>query len=215
MPFKHNQRLSASASEKIKGAVKELEATNSLPEKTTARAKAINAIAGSSFQTLYAGQHKDLWHPEHYQQGVITEPEPVLAVKSTEQRPQAIPPQPLQSKELQTKHPIMKCRPPEIPLKKSKTSSRGVRGEKESFPQAKNPILRLVPCPNLPQLHRSPGIAAELDEVIRGIQTQVRRLDWSTEETYQFILERFDGKRRYQLDDDELVLLLYYLQTQA
>ncbi len=60
----------------------------------------------------------------------------------------------------------------------------------------------------------SPGIDAEQDEVIQGIQAQVRGLNWTLAEINEFIASRFEGKRRYQLSHDELVLLLYYLQTQ-
>ena len=218
VPFKHNQRLSESAGEKIKAAVEELESTNALPEKATARAKAINAISGSSFQTLYAAHHKELWHPEHYapsEGGVITEPAVETAVRAAQLELPRKAPNPLCSKELQTKPPVMKCWPPEIPLKESKTSSRGVRGEEESFPQAERPILRPVPRPMSPQEPYEPGIDVEEDEVIRGIQKQVRRLAWTIEEIGQFVAERFGGKRRYQLSHDELVLLLYYLQTQV
>ncbi|MEM6452993.1 MAG: hypothetical protein AAF703_22085 [Cyanobacteria bacterium P01_D01_bin.105] len=57
------------------------------------------------------------------------------------------------------------------------------------------------------------GIDAQQDEVIRGIQAQVQSLNWTMEEISQFIASRFDGKRRSQLNHDELLLLLYHLRA--
>ncbi|MEL7224746.1 MAG: hypothetical protein AAF810_14060 [Cyanobacteria bacterium P01_D01_bin.36] len=65
-----------------------------------------------------------------------------------------------------------------------------------------------MPAKKLPS-----GLDAEQDSIIKGIQAQVRTLNWTIEEISQFISNRFDGKRRYQLSHDELVLLLYYLRT--
>lgn len=62
-----------------------------------------------------------------------------------------------------------------------------------------------------PPSSSAPGIDAEQDEVIRGIQTQVRRLNWTLAEINEFIASRFDGKRRYQLSHEEL--LLYHLRN--
>ncbi|NJN00039.1 MAG: hypothetical protein HC800_25460 [Phormidesmis sp. RL_2_1] len=76
--------------------------------------------------------------------------------------------------------------------------------------------MRLVPpAPASSKVHPPSysGIDAEQDDVIRGIQVQVRSLNWTMEEINQFIASRFDGKRRYQLNHDELVLMLYYLRT--
>ena len=87
-----------------------------------------------------------------------------------------------------------------------------------SFPQPKPPFLRLDPPAILsPTTHPSsyPGIDAEQDRIIQGIQAKVRNLNWTMEEISRFIADRFNDKRRYQLSHDELVLLLYYLQTQA
>ena len=127
------------------------------------------------------------------------------------------PPKPVQGKTLPTKGEIMKCMPAlrEAFLEeKSKNSSlRGVRGEKPSFPQVERPVLRLVSQPTLPQMPGNPGIDPDIDDVIRGIQTQVRRLSWSMKKVVAFIAERFNGKRRSQLDDEELFTLLYYLQS--
>jgi hypothetical protein len=117
----------------------------------------------------------------------------------------------------------MKCRPAprEVSFKKEvkKSFPREVRGEPLSFPQVEPPILRLAALApsSTVQVHSSSpsGIDAEQDDIIRGIQGQVRSLNWTIEEISQFISHRFDDKRRYQLSYDELVLLLYYLQTQG
>lgn len=58
-----------------------------------------------------------------------------------------------------------------------------------------------------------PGIDIEQDEVIQAIQHQIRSLNWTIEEVSEFIATRFDGKRRYQLSYDELLLLLYYFRN--
>jgi hypothetical protein len=52
-----------------------------------------------------------------------------------------------------------------------------------------------------------------LDEVAQGCRRQLQRLGWSAEQLVQFIAEKFDGKRGAQLSDDELILLLYHLQS--
>ena len=214
-----NQQRSQKAQDEIKAAITLLQAEDRLPEKATDRAKAVAELANKSLRTLY--RHKGLWHPEHQKAeercviadaSVATEhPEPPL--------PQEIKqPKPLQRAALPTKEEIMKCKSAlrEAPLKKeSKTSSlRGVRGEKDRFPQVERPILRVVPRPVPPQVYRDPGIDPGEEKLIRGIQTHVRRLDWPIEKISQFISERFSGKRRYELNNDELVLLLSYLQTQ-
>jgi hypothetical protein len=67
-------------------------------------------------------------------------------------------------------------------------------------------------------LHRFPQVAEPapvrwLDEVAQGCRRQLQRLGWSAEQLVQFIAEKFDGKRRAQLSDDELILLLYHLRS--
>ena len=123
----------------------------------------------------------------------------------------------------------MKCRPApregSFKKKAKKSAPRGVWGEQLSFPQVESPKtepppLRLVPPPVLPppqpiqpQSAFSSGIDAEQDELIQRIQVQVRSLNWTLEEISEFIASRFDGKRRYQLNHDELLLLLYHLRN--
>jgi hypothetical protein len=217
VPF--NQRRSLSAQEEVKSAVALLEAEDRLPEGITERAQAISEIAGKSLGTLY--RHKALWHPQHYQPQersvidgavVITEPLMTASAALTQEL------KPIHGGKLQTKEKIMKCRPAprEAPLrKKSKISApRGVWGEQLSFPQAEPPILRLAPSIVSSSVSPNFGMNAEQVEVIQSIQRRVRSLDWTMMEISEFIANRFDGKRRYQLSDDELILLLYYLQNQ-
>ena len=54
---------------------------------------------------------------------------------------------------------------------------------------------------------------ADLSELIAAIGVWIRRLGWTREQANQFIADRFNGKRRAQLTDDELLELLYCLQT--
>ena len=222
LPF--NQQRSKTAQEEIQTAIAILEESNRLPETITARAQAITELAGTSLGTLY--RHKKLWHPKHQEPeeecvipDAAVDTEPIQPPPSTPKKQ----PEPLSEKKLQTNQEIMKCRPAlrEASFKKEfkKSSKRGVRGEKKSsFPQPKPPVLRLVP-PAIPSptAHPSPysGIDAEQDRIIQGIQAKVRNLNWTMEEISRFIADCFNGKRRYQLSQDELVLLLYYLQTQT
>ena len=217
VPF--NQQRSKTAQEEIQTAISILEDGNRLPETITARAQAISELAGTSLGTLY--RHKGLWHPKHQKsekECVIPDAAVDTAPIETPPDPSKKQPEPFGRKKLQTKEEIMKCRPPigEASFKKEiKTSAlRGVRGEKLRFPQIEPPILRLVPSRPPSTIKTAPtGLDAEQDRIIQGIQAQVRTLNWTLEEISQFISNRFDGKRRYQLSHDELVLLLYYLRT--
>jgi hypothetical protein len=220
VPF--NQRRSKTAQEEIKAAISILEEGDRLPETITARAQAISELAGTSLGTLY--RHKDLWHPKYQE----LEEKCVIAAAADDTaliQPSlaATPKQPesLDKRKLQTSEEIMKCRPAprEASFKKEvkKSSLRGVRGEQLTFPQVEPPRLRLAaPAPSSTvqiQSFSPSGIDPEQDDIIQGIQAQVRSLNWTIEEISQFIFDRFNGKRRYQLSYDELILLLYYLQT--
>ncbi|MEN8443373.1 MAG: hypothetical protein ABG776_00005, partial [Cyanobacteria bacterium J06555_13] len=214
VPF--NQQRSKTAQEEIQTAIAILKEGDRLPKTITARAQAISELAGTSLGTLY--RHKGLWHPNHQKtENKCVIPDPAVDTEPSESLPEPSENQmnPLYSKKLQTKEKIMKCSFPggEDSFKKGfKTSSRrGVRGEQLRFPQVDPPILRLVSPPV--QLPSSSGIDAEQDSIIQGIQAQVRSLNWTIDEISRFIAARFDGKRRYQLSHDELVLLLYYLRT--
>jgi hypothetical protein len=225
VPF--NQRRAAAAQERIRAAVAELEAANALPEQTTQRAVVIAHLARTSHSTLY--QNKGLWHPEIYpvaKQPVIDEaPGAVVKEKAATTVPTKRP-EPMPDNELQTKGKIMKCKaqPLDTSFKKKDKSSpslRGVRGEHLSFPQPEPPVLRPAPSSSPPRLKQpqsvsakpTPGIDAEQDEIIKSVQRQVRSLNWTVEQISEFIAARFDGKRRSQLSHDELILLLYHLQT--
>ena len=74
--------------------------------------------------------------------------------------------------------------------------ARGVRGDESRFPQV-----------------AEPAPVQWLDEVAQGCRRQLQRLGWSATQLVQFIAEKFDGRRRAQLSDDELILLLYHLQS--
>jgi hypothetical protein len=213
VPF--NQRRSLSAQEEVKSAVALLEAEDRLPEGITERAQAISNIAGKSLGTLY--RHKGLWHPKHYQpqeRSVIDGAEAVSEPLINTSNELIQEPKPIYGGKLQTKERIMKCSPAlrEVSFRKKSKSSApvgGLGGEK-SFPQASLPL----PLLSDNALHRR--ISDDLIPVstIDAIKTQVQRLQWPAQKLLNFISERFDGKRRAQLSDEELFLLLYLLQAQ-
>jgi hypothetical protein len=221
VPF--NQRLAAAAQERIRAAVTQLEADNALPEQTTQRAVAITHLARTSHSTLY--QNRVLWHPEVYQRSekpVIDDATGMIAKESASVENQKESPKPISDRKLQTEEEIMKCEAlgVEVPLKEKKisSSSRGVRGEQPSFPQVVPPILRRASLP-AQALSKQPdsvnsglGIEADQDKVIQAIQSQIRNLGWPIEKITEFIASRFGGRRRSQLSNEDLILLLYYLR---
>ncbi|MGB3518570.1 MAG: hypothetical protein WBA43_19085, partial [Elainellaceae cyanobacterium] len=191
VPF--NKQQSEDSQNRIRAAYAELERTETLPVQTTARAKAIAQAAKVSQQTLY--KHLSLWHPAH-QEGVISPAASLLAL--TEARSEAIPksPEPLQIKEL---HPLEKTMKGEALCAGGVgsdlnffTPERGVRGDESSFPQE--------PAAYDPDLHEQ-------------IQHQFRSLGWSVDVIHQFIADRFEGKRWFELTEDERFLLLYHLRV--
>ncbi|MGB7311979.1 MAG: hypothetical protein WA939_03510, partial [Nodosilinea sp.] len=192
VPF--NQQQSEDSQNRIRAAYAELEQAGELPEQITARAKAIARAANVSQQTLY--KHLSLWHPEH-QQGVIAQ----LASFSAPEEAisEAIPksPEPLQIKELHPSGKTMKgkalCADDLGSDLKSFTPERGVRGDESSFPQ------EVEPAAYDPDLHEQ-------------IQTQIRSMGWSMDVIRQFIADRFEGKRWFELTEDERFLLLYHLR---
>ena len=197
----HNQQLADGARARIERVIA---AFGQLPAAITARAKAIAEAAHVSLQTLY--KHLPLWHPEHQAQQPEQAVMPLLASnaadKESAQPLEADQLQPSKDKELQTKAEIMKCVAPEGhddgSENENSLSDRGVRGDLSSFPQGPVSVGAL----SLP-----------LDEVLDGIQCQVKRLGWGVAEIQQFIADRFGDRRRAQLKDDELPLLLYYLRV--
>lgn len=77
------------------------------------------------------------------------------------------------------------------------SSYRGVRGEDAHFPQPNQPI----------------GLPIALEEIQNGLRQQVQRLGWSGRQVAQLIAQKFGGRRRSELQDSELLTLLYHLQT--
>ncbi|MBD2261049.1 hypothetical protein [Pseudanabaena sp. FACHB-2040] len=201
VPF--NQRLSRDAQERIEQAVKTLMQQNALPTGVTARAEAITSQFSISKKTLY--KYLSLWHPEHQLKEESKRPEPasVSAVAATLEPEPPDPEKAREIEEVYTKPEIMKGRGPfssEVGSDpQTSTPDRGVRGEKLSFPQLMTPSSPLTLSTN----------------VLSDIQQQVQRLGWTAAQVTNFIAERFGGRRRSQLQDDELIALLYHLRTAA
>lgn len=62
--------------------------------------------------------------------------------------------------------------------------------------------------------HRRKGISQAAADTITATQSIVQKLDWSIEQVKELVAEKFQGRRRSQLSDDEAFELLYYLQAQ-
>ena len=62
--------------------------------------------------------------------------------------------------------------------------------------------------------HQKKGISQAAAETITATQSIVQKLGWSIERVKELIAEKFQGRRRFQLSDDEALELLYYLQAQ-
>ena len=103
-----NEERSQAAQARIKAAVTELEASNSLPLSTRRRYEAIVPY-GISKETLY--KYKHLWHPEHYKTSVLPLAEPTSAI--SEELPKTSKPL---SDELVRTPPIRSLLPPEVPI---------------------------------------------------------------------------------------------------
>jgi hypothetical protein len=195
VPF--NQQQSEAAQHRIRTAYRELAQAGTLPDQITARAKALAQTANVSHQTLY--KHLSLWHP-HHQQGVMPQPEAIPAPEVPASEAMSQSPEPLKSEEL---HPLAKVMKGEGPPQGESgsdpnvfTPERGVRGDDLSFPQ--------------PPAPEHLGFLADVAEVC---QRQAERLGWTAVQMGQFISDQFEGKRRWQLSDDELMTLLYRLQA--
>jgi len=146
-----------------------------------------------SQQTLY--KHLSLWHP-HHQSGVINEPSSFSDVEQSQIEDPAESSDSLQEEALHPLEKKMKCEALCADGGGSdfafNSPDRGVRGDDIQFPQVVDP-------PD-PELHAQ-------------VQHQVRKLGWSYDMIRQFIADRFEGKRWLELNGDEQLLLLYYLQT--
>jgi hypothetical protein len=189
----HNQQQSEDAQNRIRTAYADLEQAGDLPEQITARATAIAQRAKVSQQTLY--KHLSLWHP-HHQPGVI---DPGTSLSAVDQCHFENTTESSDSLQAEALHPLdqnMKCEAlcadGDGSDFESFSPERGVRGDELRFPQDAEP-------PD-----------AELQD---QVQHQVRKLGWSHEVIRQFISDRFGGKRWLELNGDEQLLLLYYLQT--
>jgi hypothetical protein len=193
VPF--NQQQAEDAQHRICAAYAELEQAGELPERITARVKAIARTAKVSQKTLY--KYLRLWHPEH-QEGVIAPVASLLG--SNESITEALPktPEPREIKELHPSEEYMKgealCAGAEGSDLNSFPPERGVRGDESSFPQEAEPTAYD------PTLHEQ-------------IQHQIRSLGWSGEVICQFIADQFHGKRWAGLTEDERLLLLYRLRV--
>ncbi|HEY9879384.1 MAG TPA: hypothetical protein V6D29_13085 [Leptolyngbyaceae cyanobacterium] len=195
VPF--NQRRSEDAQARIKGAYAHLEELGILPEQITARATAIHQQASVSLETLY--KHRHLWHPHHQTKESVIDQSTSHSADPEPPRPQPRKsPEPVPDKELRTSKETMKGVVPEGPgvgLETPVSSpNRGVRGDEPVSPQ-------MLELPD-----------AQVDNKIRHY---LRLLGWSYQEVCRFIADRFSGKRRSELNSDELLTLLYYLQTRG
>lgn len=210
-----NQDSAEKAQARIRSAVEQLKADDRWPEQTTARLTAIRAISGCSPATLY--KYASLWHPDH--QPVINQPSRVTSPQKATLSPQDKEPEACDDKTLHPQSKTMKCLPPQRVSsfeKENKNSSpRGVRGEVvKSFPQVKGNRADSVPLPSERGLSSVSAIDASLELTLNGIRTQLQRLQWTVNQVIEFIKTHFDGKRRSQLSDDELLHLLYKLQSE-
>ena len=203
IPF--NQRLSDEAQERISSALEQLKQLGQLPDMITARAQAIARQGGIAMRTLY--KNLTLWHPHHQAEPApaaerLEIPYPVVDIpilKAAEET-MADPPKPLQEKEFPTYPKYMKGAPPR----------RGEAGSDfESFPPNGGVRGGEAVSPQPPDPER----LGFLDDFAEGCRRQLQRLGWNAAHLVQFIADRFNGKRRAQLSDDELVSLLYQLQA--
>jgi hypothetical protein len=196
-----NRQQSEDAQSRIKAAYTELEQTGELPEQITARATAIARLAKVSQQTLY--KYPGLWHPLHVQ-GEINGATGVSAAEIQENQPQSEPLKVLENKALHPLEQIMKgwglCPGDFGSDPESFSPNRGVRGDELSFPQAESADV-------------GPELPIPLAELEQRLRATVQKLGWNAQQLTDFIAQRFGGRRRSQLYDYELVMLLYYLQV--
>ena len=195
-----NQQLAEAAQQRIRATVEKLEQLGQLPETITARAQAIAEAGRIGLRTLY--KYLTLWHPRHRdptRQCEIPEPAKDIGIQSGSEKIDPDLQKPQKIEEFLTLSKFMKGSAlPQGDLGSDPlllTLYRGVRGDDPVFPQA----------PAVEQL----GL---LDEIAEGCRRQLQRLGWNAAQVVRFIAERFDGKRRSQLTDDELLSLLYQLQ---
>ncbi|MGC1307748.1 MAG: hypothetical protein WA885_10995 [Phormidesmis sp.] len=205
-------------------------------------AQAALQSTSSSLETLYKDENKKLWHPDFYIQEQNIQEQSIKEQKKLSVSPSslglasepAIDERPCLEKlrrsengKLRTKQAIMKCVSHEheglSSFQKNFNSERGVRGKFLRFPQSKPaPKRKQARADNTVQKHRTPaeekgislGISQRVADIIATTQDVVQKLNWSFEQIQAFIAQKFQGRRRAQLSDDETLALLYYLQIQ-
>jgi hypothetical protein len=212
-----NHQRAQDAKERIQAAYQHLEHSHQLPERITARARALMAQARTSKETLYKPENLPLWHPEHRlepqpapQKSVPPQATDLSAPQPSPQhsRPKSL--KPSHNKKVRTSERLMKCRPL-LNRQRQSSGERGVRGE---FPQA--PAASQTPALNdLAHPLPPPATPAEQDHHRNQITMRqaVARLQWQPQDLVQFIAEQFDGRRYHQLSPDEVTLLLYRLSV--
>lgn len=196
-----NRQRSEDAQERIKQALAELTSQGPLPQTKTARMKAIATVAKCSYSTLR--KYEGLWNIES---GVIALLEPDSAASTATKEAIAETTESALEEELQAiaymKGGQLESRfeiDQSSPVRKGEGQGRGEMG----FPQTLQPHF----VSSLPDAE----CCCDVSDVIAQVQVQIRRLGWTFEQAQQFIAEKFDGRRRSQLSNDELMLLLYYL----
>ena len=101
-----------------------------------------------------------------------------------------------------------------IPAPPAQTTTQAVstKNKKAPVPKLRSKLHRRA---GLDTSFRESGISKALSETITAIQAVVRKLGWPIEQINSFIAQKFHGRRRTQLSDEELVKLLYHLRVQC
>ena len=218
----HNEKRATSARDKIVSAVAYLQKHNLFPNQITARISSITKAIGGGTSRETLNRNKDVWHPDYQttlKQSVTTDLERTELSSEPQVRNNTGVSKPQKIKELRTNQEKMKCSPARNDSSSLEKTTllplRGVRGEENCFPQPPKASPIVLPSDSRELTFEVPReLDLSLEEVITGLKTQVRRLQWSYERLTDFIAQRFDGRRRSQLLDEEVLLLLYYLQNQ-
>ncbi len=238
VPF--NELRAQQAQANIRAAVQQLEAID-LPAAATARAQAIRAaqmdsgVSSSSLETLYKIGNKKLWHPDYDESRqeelpVIVAAAEDLASEAEDKEKALETPKPCEIRELRTKGKIMKCAPYKAEDSSSAqtklNSEGGVRGDGKSFPQTqernledrKDKLGDREPIRNNSQeLNRQDSKKTlhptESSQTMESVRSKIRSLELDYRQITKIIGQKFDGKRSYELSEEEKLLLLYHLNT--
>ncbi|MBD2258324.1 hypothetical protein [Pseudanabaena sp. FACHB-2040] len=219
-----NEVRSQDARCRIQRAAQQLLTLGQMPTTVRARVQVLITMAQTSAQTLY--KHLGLWHPDHLSASIAEDSKPFLA-QQPEQSPVTADPERDQKDAasfkagfndrsnlektgaLQTLERLMKGESSAGHDAGSNLNlispERGVRGETLSFPQPDQAI-------EMEGLGPTSGSQIPLSELFDKLADQVKRLGWTAEQIMHFIAARFEGRRRSQLQDEELITLLYYLR---